>query len=374
MVKKRLLYFTGAIILVVVVIVIFLMISNDNKKIEVLTYVQVEHKIKEAAILYTSVKPSLLPNTKGEVVVLTANDLASAGYMLSLNEYLGNISCVGEAQIALVGASYTYTSILDCGTNYKTLFLYEKLLENIVVKGPGLYQMIDGKFTYGDFANDSDSVKYIFRGEDPNNYLLMDGEYWRIVEVDSNYNLLLIKNSLLYNGTGRVWDDRYNKEVGYSFGINEYSMSRIRDNLLSFYKYAGSFLKESILPLSMCISSRGMNDSVSNFEFECSKRFDEDYVGLLTVSQFISATVDKDCLNISDISCGNYNYLSSLGSSWWLLNSPGGNTCSMYYVNGNVIKSDITSASYAVRPVVLVSKSLKYVSGDGTILNPYIVR
>ena len=377
MAKKRMLYFTGITVGIILVIVLALVLFYNDDEVVVLAYNQIEDKMTEAAKNYTQNKPSILPNTDDEEVILTVNDLVTAGYMSPLNEYLGSSNskvCTGEVKIVLTSETYKYTSMLDCGENYKTKLLYEVILGNVVSSGSGLYQMIDNRFTYANYANDSDNIKYIFRGEKPKNYLKLGDNYWLIVEVDSDNNLLLIRNDTFSNGYNYVWDDRYNTSADNFFGINDFGLSRIHDNLINYYADIADNVKDVMLPMSLCIGSRGIEDSASDYGKECNKKIENEYVGLMNASQFVAGSIDKDCASVTSISCGNYNYLTSGKNAWWLLTSDKDTTYSVYFVAGSSLMLSQANKGCAIRPMILVSSSLIFESGDGSKNNPYIVR
>ena len=64
---------------------------------------------------------------------------------------------------------------------------------------------------------------------------------WRIVKIE-NDQLVLIYNE---KGNRVVWDDRFNTERNRTDGINDYSVSRIYDNLTAIYKNDTIFNKNT---------------------------------------------------------------------------------------------------------------------------------
>ena len=64
---------------------------------------------------------------------------------------------------------------------------------------------------------------------------------WRIVKIE-NDQLVLIYNE---KGNRVVWDDRFNTERNRTDGINDYSVSRIYDNLTDIYKNDTIFNKNT---------------------------------------------------------------------------------------------------------------------------------
>ena len=121
-----------------------------------------------------------------------------------------------------MNGNYSYTPVLMCnnGTTTNTT-LVNKLVSNLVTTGSGLY---------------NDNGKYLFKGENPNNYVQFGESKWRIIGLDENNNIKMIYSDLYVQY--QAWDDRYNKDVDKQNGINEYvgnEKSRIKEYLDTFF-------------------------------------------------------------------------------------------------------------------------------------------
>ena len=372
MLKKRLMYFAGAILLILVLVVIVLLLTSSGNKRVVLSYMEIETKMVEGMILLAQNKPAILPLSVDEEFTLSVEDLVSSGYMLPIGEYLdenSSVSCTGEITISYTNYNYKYTPFLDCGGSYKTTFLHELLTVNTISEGHGLYQMVDGKFIGGNVA--TNGAKYIFRGENINNYLAYNNMKWRIIEIDNNNNMLIIPDTSFPYSVS--WDDRYNMDAEGNYGFNDYTKSRIRDRLIALYNEFAYTEKLLLAPMKLCLERSELGESVPNTGLKCSSVIDE-YIGLLTISRYNLASLDSNCLAVGDIACENYNYLVKPNMDWWLLTVGNYNTFSAFYVNGKQITINSTDKYHSLRPVVLVSNKAIYLQGTGTYSDPYFIR
>ena len=218
--RKRMVRFMLIVILVMVSILLILYFLSLSIKHNY-TYREVETIMKKAAISYFKDYPEHLPLEEGSIVEIDSSNLANAGKMRPLVEYVGeDKTCSGVVQVEKSGSDYLYVPYLNCGDDYTTLELYRKVLANetIVSSGYGLYQ-INGN--------------YVFRGEVVNNYVELNDNLWRIVKITSNNTMYLI--SELGTSMDQPWDNRYNEENFYESGFNNYSASRIYEYLERIY-------------------------------------------------------------------------------------------------------------------------------------------
>ena len=354
--------FVGFILL----ILILSSITNSNRKY---SYSEIEKIMKNAAISYFKDNKNSLPVEDGDITEIDAANLTAAGKMKDLSEYLKEgDACTGSVQVEKTSSGYLYTPYLNCGNNYSTVELANKVLENeeIVTSGYGLY-----------------STKYghIFRGENVNNYVQLDNNLWRIVKITSNNNVVLISEE----GAGytKPWDNRYNPERLYESGVNTYSNSRIKDYLDKLYnnpseKEGENILsskdKKRIVPFNVCISKRLTTSESKDNSVECSEVLKDQKLGLLTLSDYMFASIDENCKNSTTKSCKNYNYLT-IKKDWWLVTGNKEDTSTVFQVASNGSAKAVNASNYAeVRPVIYLNEKTLYKSGNGTLEKPYKVR
>ena len=330
------------------------------------TYTQVEEILKVAAQSYFKDHPDNLPKSEQSAVEIDSTRLAAEGKMKNLSEYLDD-ACTGKVQVQKVETNYIYIPYLNCGEAYSAVEFYNKVVADnpVVSKGYGLY---------------SSGGYYIFRGESINNYVKLDNALWRIVKITPNRNIVLVLNEGI---SAQSWDDRYNEEKSYNSGINQYSASRIKEALTRIYTNPSEVNRELILsdsdktkivPFSVCVGKRNTTSEFKNNTEECKETIQNQRLGLLTVSDYLYASVDSNCKNATSKSCGNYNYLA-IKNNWWLATADTGDTSSVYSVSqfGN-IESKIAASFSMIRPVITLNSRVFYKEGNGSENNPYVLR
>lgn len=368
--KKKLYRLMGIAVAIfvgfILLILILSSITNSNRKY---SYSEIEKIMKNAAISYFKENKNTLPVEEGDITEIDAANLTAAGKMKDLSEYLKEgDACTGSVQVEKTASGYLYTPYLNCGDNYATVEFANKILENeeVVTSGYGLY-----------------STKYghIFRGENVNNYVQLDNNLWRIVKITSNNNVVLISEE----GAGytKPWDNRYNPEKLYESGVNTYSNSRIKDYLDKLYnnpseKEGENILsskdKKRIVPFNVCISKRLTTSESKDNSVECSEVLKDQKLGLLTLSDYMFASVDENCKNSTTKSCKNYNYLT-IKKDWWLVTGNKEDTSTVFQVASNGSAKAVNASNYAeVRPVIYLNAKTLYKSGNGTLEKPYKVR
>ena len=126
---------------------------------------------------------------------------------------------------------------MDCN-NYETVHLIDKIKENVVTEESGLYETQNG---------------YIFKGNKVNNYINFYGNVYRIMSIDANGILKLVKNEP--EATNRIWDNKFNVETNRSSGKNIYKDSVILEFLLNDYfnaKKINSKARAQIVAYDVC--------------------------------------------------------------------------------------------------------------------------
>ena len=367
--KKKMIRFMGIIVAIFILFIIILGVASScSKQNKSYSYSEVEKIMKNAAISYFKDNKDSLPADEEDIVEIDSSNLVASGYMNDLSEYIKDEACTGTVQVEKTSSGYLYTPYLSCGDSYTTVEFANKILENeeVVTEGQGLY-----------------STKYghIFRGENLNNYVQLDKSLWRIVKITTNNNVVLISaDGALYS---KPWDNRYNTEDKYESGINTFANSRIRDSLEKIYNNPvekdGDLLlskkdKKRLVTFNLCVGKRLSDSESMDNSVECSEVINDQYVGLLTLSDYMYASLDSNCKNASTKSCKNYNYLF-VKNDWWLITANKANTSGVYQVSSNGAITSVNASNYGfVRPVVYLNANILYKSGNGSLEKPYKVR
>ena len=366
--KKTMMRFMFIVIAVVILLAIVLLLASVFMKHKY-TYDDLEDVLRTAAIAYFKDNKDQLPQAEGGIVEIEAANLINGEYMKPFTEYAGDeTNCNGTVRVEKSASSYLYTPYLTCGEDYVTTELASVITsgENLTSSGYGLYSL---------------NGAYVFRGEKVKNYLEMDERMWRIFKVDRNNQIYLVSQDEV--GMTTDWDDRYNEDASYAAGINNYGSSRIREYLDQVYTNPDKDNREALLSKSeknkivsfnLCTGKRTTTEEGNNNSIECKETTRNQLVGLLTLSDYMAASIDPNCKNSTSNSCANYNYLVT-GYEWWLATANKSSNFEAYQVKTNgAVKSENTSTYAIARAVIVLNKNVLYKSGKGTLKNPYRIK
>lgn len=356
--KKTLMYLgvgVGSIVLLILFLLILKIIvgSRVNSK-------QFESRLKNAAVSYYEKYPDKLPQTSGNKVSISIDDLVKSGNLKSLDKLLDKgLTCEGNVNVSNNNGYYLYQPVIKCSDNYETNLLYQKILKDnpVVTSGNGIYKVDD---------------YHLFRGENLNNYVKFSNMNFQILRINSDNTVRMI---LIDNINTTSWDDRYNVQKQDYVGKNDYSISRIKDVLNDYFKDKGTFTNEAkalIVPQSLCVGARNENATINNGSIECAKKYDNQPLGLLQVNEYMLASIEPTCKYIYDSQCTNYNYLANI-NNLWTITPNSANTYQVYKIAGYVYSNN---ASVNAQPkfVITISSDALFDSGSGTEENPYIIK
>lgn len=361
--NKKMLYMIGIISgIMILLIVIIAVISSVTGK--ALSFNKIEDKMKNAAIKYYQAREEELPVTNGSTITVSASQLVESKNLKAIDKMTPKgVNCTGQVIVTKNGDNYLYSPILNCGEDYQSKKLYEVVTSknNIVISGDGLYAKENG---------------YVFKGENVDNLVKIGDNYWAIIDVDNQgyMRLVYVRNNRKRSSN---WDDRYNINENSYVGINDYSVSRLKETLKDLEE------DDDLLPIeyreyvaikSWCIGKRSENNKAINTTEECSAMSEEQLFGLPYVGDMFAASIDANCKTIDDNSCDNYNYLSGYGISSWTLTGVSNSTSSAYYVFGAGYAPTKTSTNKNITPVIYLSKNVMFVSGNGTVEEPYVLK
>lgn len=365
--KKKLRMFViiiGAVLVVVFLIILFMRIVNRPTP----SYTLAEREMKKAAEKYYQENTSALPTADNGTVTVSVNTLVAEKYMKELSKLVPDkTNCSGEVEVIKNGEYYLYAPKLECGDNYKTNNLQQYMSSHVTTSSDGIYSMNQG---------------YVYRGDQVDNYLKMNNRLWRIVKVDGQGVVTLI-----YNGSyiSSNFDDRYNNDVGRNYGYNDFRVSRMKDTLQEIYDGIGyseknllfkEDTKKQLISYNLCHGARDINNATNDGSIECGEVIENQVIGLLSLYDYINASLDQNCHSGSNSSCQNYNYLYSSGSQWWTMTKVPNSNYQMYYIssNGNVNTSR-TSYKLGIRPVVFLNAKASIIaSGTGTATDPFVLQ
>ena len=108
---------------------------------------------------------------------------------------------------------------------------------------------------------------------------------------------------------------------------------------------------------------------------ECSELSEEEApIRLLTVGEYLIASIDPNCNTIEDRGCTNYNYMHDLQQSFWTVTKSPKGSSYVYAISTSGVYETRASNSKQLRYVILLSPKTLYSSGSGLYDDPYIIR
>ena len=339
----------GIVALIFIILIIIIAVNGSTK-----TYLQVENMMIDGAKKYYQKNTDALPNNDNETSTISSDKLIEEGYLASFDKLLKDPTCSGQVNVSKSGNSYLYNATLNCNEKYATKKFKNILIDTVVNSGNGLYKYND---------------TYIYRGDDVNNYVSFADKIWRILKINADGSIKLI-DTTKYNKV--VWDDRYNSDKSYNIGINDYTVSRIKETLDEIEETYTNEDLSYMMKQNLCIGKRSNSDTSTDGNIECSKTFDNQYLGLIQINEFAQASLSELCKSPLDMECTNYNYLSDLRSSWTL--TADSNTSYKVYKLANNIYLANANSSAQPSVVITINPNVNYATGDGTLENPYTFR
>lgn len=358
---KFILIFSGLII----VLVVFLVACSDKVvgRVKLSSYSDMENYIKDKTVTFAKNNNSVLPkeNEQKIIKIKTLIDEGAMGELKAIED--SNVLCDGYVNIKNRSNNYVFRPYLKCGKYYETKIFSEYIKKNELIQNgevDGLYNIENN---------------YVFKGENPKNYIKIDEKYYRIMNIDNDGYIKIISVNNFNNNY--VWDDRYNSEVRRSYGINDYKKSRIRASLNSYYnsdKNYSNYFKGLIVSKDICIGKRTKKDSSITNVAECSNRDQNQYISLIQVSDYAKASLSEDCKSIYDLSCSNYNYLINVSRYMITQTASSDNTYQVYLISNG--RAELTNSTHRgnIYPVFYLDKDVIYSSGKGTYDEPYLIK
>ena len=193
---------------------------------------------------------------------------------------------------------------------------------------------------------DENNNTYRFIGDIKDNYLEYSGNIYRIIEVDSDYNIKAVLDksiTIMYSGLEKGFNDSI---------INKWLNESDEDNSGIFER--NLYNTDPLFYTTVC---EDIIDDVSNIT--CDEVNKENKIGILSLYDYAKSGGKSGYLNN-----GETFYLSNL-------NDKGYN----YFItsDGEVSVSELTTRALGVRPVITISGDTSLLKGKGTLSNPYVI-
>lgn len=190
----------------------------------------------------------------------------------------------------------------------------------------------------------------IYKGDNPDNYLKLNGSLWRILSNNSDGSIKIVSNEQ----TAKIsWD---------ADGSTEFDNSTIK-----------TYLNNTFYPSLNNITEFKTSDFCLNYNGETCTQKENITVGLLTTEDYLNASNNLKCISGTETECTKGNYLSDFSETngpEYTLNSVNNN---IYTIDKGVLNSTSSTNTLNVRPVLTIDKNTKIVGGTGSKDNPYLI-
>lgn len=304
--------------------------------------------------------------------------------------------CVGYA-------AFSTNITLKAKGNIKSKKATEILKENVVDSGDGLY-----KDTY-------EEGRYIYKGANPNNYIIFNNETWRILSVENDESIKIIRNNIIEY---MKWNPSYSCSIALSGvtkrddiiivdniiymidwhpergdnGCGDWEESEIKtylnDTYLSSITSNKNHMVSSLwnigsIEYQITTSTTGNNNLLNQINDENSQKSQPIIVGTITTSEYLRSNTNMELcgtLNLnkknSDI-CKKTNWMNNIiqnNDTIWTLSEVNSAPGYLVCINSNGFTSISRSFdnTYGIIPSLYLSKDTR-ISGSGTLQNPYII-
>ncbi len=346
----------GLLVFVIILMVVLKMLSGPGKN-----YNKLETKLVSAAQEYFKENPEFIPE-EGTSMVLDSTTLISEGNLKELNKYVED-SCSASVTVMNNGGKALYLPDLQC-TEYKTIHLKEKLIDDQLV--------VDSEDPYASGLYEVNG-EYIFKGKNTNNYVSFGGLTWRIMKIDENGNLRVIKNNA--EKAKKLWDNKFNVDVNKTYGINDYQNSFIKEYLVESYNnnIKNESNKVHLIPHDVCVGKRSLKDKKISYDIDCSEKVENQYISIINTLDYPMASLDENCTEVGAGACTNYNYLKSVISTSWTSTGVSDNTYETFYISSGYVGTLNSNKSNNYNWVIYLSGNELYRSGSGTEEDPYVI-
>ena len=232
----------------------------------------------------------------------------------------------------------------------------------IVESGDGLY------------AGEYESGKYIYKGTNPNNYITFNNETWRIISVEADGTIKIMRNESIGD---RAFD---------SGNSNAWETSDIKTYLNDTYLPTITTNQDKIVSHTWSIGgvTYGNRDLADQINDENGIQSQNVSVGMITASEYLRANTNTE--QCGNLSINNTNYTTCKTTNWmysivpsnaylWTISPLGSTSTSVFDVsagtsNAGSLSSFHAGNSHGVSPVLYLSSDIT-LTGDGSQGNPF---
>ena len=252
---------------------------------------------------------------------------------------------------------------------------------------------------------------YRYEGKNPNNYVLFNGELWRIIGVfDSNTH-----GKTGQNLTKIIREESIGGYAWHKSNTNDWTVSSLNTILNTYYRNSQNgtdqtacYFYSTRVPGNCDFTKIGLNALSSSMienvtwhlgghstasatasTFYTAERgttvysgrptTTTGYIGLMYPSDYGYSVLASSCARTTNLS--SYDSSSCGGESWllkngyeWTMTHYSSNSGSVFYVNYYAyVGYNYANYGYAVRPTAYLKSNVYVISGTGSITDPYVI-
>lgn len=333
-----------------------------------------------------------LYNSILKIDVPITNSIAEGDYGLHLTIQYSNI----PSSLNDTGQVFTesFKDLVDKETEIViTSVSINDLLKSVVTSNDGLYELSYSPKWYTDLTSSERKKlpKYVYRGENPKNHVLIKNQCYRILHITEGNVIKLIYEGKS-NGDSCELDEQENGFINVAEALtiwgeknNKWSNSEIqniRTTINDWYaetnftsRRMGTFTNK----LGMISASKieGTDNIQGILSDELNSLGSYEKVSLPNVSDYLLSTTNTDsCNSIKEASettnCATNNFLYKNEYNYWTVTGVDGTNNQVWSIqkDGKIRPTTITTNTLKVRPVIFL-KSTTTFSGTGIAVDPY---
>ena len=220
----------------------------------------------------------------------------------------------------------------------------------------------------GLYQDEYESGRYFYKGANPNNYITFNNETWRILSVEADGRIKIVRNELLPD---RAFDS------GVS---NAWETSEIKTYLNGEYLESITTNKDKIVPSTWSIGgvTYGNNDLAGQIADENGTQSQTASVGLITASEYLRGNTNKEQCGSFSLNNDNYNTCKTTnwlvkGTDYWTISPYASDSFSVFVVRTyGYLDSYTARNAIAVLPAITLSSDIS-LSGSGEALDPFVI-
>lgn len=199
-----------------------------------------------------------------------------------------------------------------------------------------------------------DNNKCIFIGKNPNNYIKLKNDLYRIISIEENNKIKIIKEESLTKETF----------------TGNWQTSNIKQNLINYYNKIDNNILESGTFYFGNINQGIVNDIYQNNY----TKNENSNIGLLSINEYLKAGTCPVNTNwdklLNNNPCKQNNWLYN-NMEYWLINTTQNKP--IYITKEGNISYTYEGNKKEVRPVLYLKSNLGIIKGNGKQDNPYII-